>query len=46
MFIKKINNISVGRNEYLKEMNYFNPWISSEGFITWVFKIIILLYLK
>ncbi len=26
----------VGRNEYLKEMNYFNPWIASNGFITWV----------
>ena len=26
----------VGKNEYLKEFNYFNPWISSDGLITWV----------
>ena len=26
----------MGRNEYLKEMNYFNPWISNTGMITWV----------
>jgi hypothetical protein len=27
---------SVGKNDYLTEFKYFNPWISYEGFITWV----------
>lgn len=33
-----VNNFekSVGRNEYLNEMKYFNPWISNTGLITWV----------
>jgi hypothetical protein len=26
----------VGKNEYLNEMKYFNPWISNTGLITWV----------
>ena len=26
----------VGRNDYLNEFKYFNPWISYNGLITWV----------
>ncbi len=26
----------VGKNEYLNEMKYFNPWIGNTGLITWV----------
>jgi hypothetical protein len=28
--------LSVGKNDYLTEMKYFNPWISHTGLITWV----------
>ena len=28
--------LSVGRNDYLNEFKYFNPWISHTGIITWV----------
>ncbi len=31
-----MNLYSVGKNEYLNEMKYFNPWISNTGLITWV----------
>jgi hypothetical protein len=31
-----IDNKRVGKNEYLMEMKYFNPWISNTGVITWV----------
>jgi hypothetical protein len=26
----------VGKNDYLNEFKYFNPWISNNGLITWV----------
>ena len=26
----------MGRNEYLTEFKYFNPWVSSNGQVTWV----------
>jgi nicotinic acetylcholine receptor, invertebrate len=26
----------VGRNDYLNEFKYFNPWVSNKGLITWV----------
>jgi hypothetical protein len=26
----------VGKNDYLTEFKYFNPWISHTGSVTWV----------
>ena len=39
--IKKIKFNSqngVGKNDYLNEFKYFNPWILHTGSITWVYK--------
>jgi hypothetical protein len=38
IFLNKLNFFfkRVGHNEYLKEFHYFNPWINSNGLVTWV----------